>query len=179
VKFSRYPIGLAVLAGAFSILASGAVSAQTSVLEANRKLVSTGTPASPPGAHRSRQVRLDATATIDLGMAQPVTALCHDGHFDRVGLRHDQVVDITVQYSSADVGKTITVEPLDGGQIIAPAKNLIVSGDGMIHFKFHAGHLPGVYQIALRNGGQELGLQFWVLDDEHPGNNPRVINPGN
>jgi len=72
------------------------------------------------------------------------------------------MIDIAVQYSNAEAGKTISVEPLDGGQIIAPAKNLIVSSDGTIHFKFHAGHSPGVYQIALRTGGQELGLQFWV-----------------
>jgi len=122
---------------------------------------------------------MDATATIDLGTAQPVTASCHNGHFDRVGLRHDQMVDIAVRYCPAVAGQRIIVEPLDGGQIIAPAKNLSVAGDGTIHFKFQAGHQPGVYQIALHNGAREIGLQFWVLDEEHPGNNLPVVNSGN
>jgi len=67
-------------------------------------------------------VPTDATANIDLGNAAIVTSNCRAGVFDRVGLRHDQMIDIAVQYSNAEAGKTISVEPLDGGQIIAPAK---------------------------------------------------------
>jgi flagellar hook protein FlgE len=182
VKFSccRFGIfGLALVAGVFVVLTPRPMLAQSATFNANRALVSTGTPAAPPSAIKSRRVPADATASIDVGTGVLVTAYSRHGSFDRVGLRHDQTVDITVQYSTANAGQTITVEPLDGGQIVAPAKNLVVGNDGAIHFKFHAGHQPGVYQIALRNGGQELGLQFWVRDEDHPGNNPRVINPGN
>lgn len=108
-----------------------------------------------------------------------VTAYCRRGSFERVGLQRDQVVDITVQYSTASAGSFVTVTALDGGKTIAQTKNLAVDAKGAIHFKFIAGHTPGVYQIALRNRGQELGLQFWVRDEEHPGNNPRTINAGN
>lgn len=104
---------------------------------------------------------------------------CHKGAFGRVGLLHDQTVDITVEYPYSEAGKTITIEPLDGGQIVVPGKNLTVRSDGSIHFKFRVGHAPGNYQIALHNGSQELGLEFWVRDDEHPRNNPAVINASN
>ena len=89
------------------------------------------------------------------------------------------MVDIAVQFSTSDAGQAVTVEPLDGGQVIAAANNLAIAPDGTIHFKFRTGHQPGAYQIVLRSGAQELGLQFWVLDEEHPKNNPAVVNPGN
>jgi hypothetical protein len=179
VKFSRYLLGLAVLAGIYSIVGVGRLIAQSSILEANRHIVSSGIPAQPPGAQKLRRLPLEATAFIDFGNAQSITAFCHKGSFDRVGLRHDQTVDIVVQYSTATAGAPVTVVPLDGGAIVASGKDLVVAADGTIHFKFRAGHQPGTYQIALHNGGQEVGLQFWVVDDEHPGNNPVAINPGN
>jgi hypothetical protein len=153
--------------------------AQSSVLEANRNLRSSGKPAPPPGSLQARHLPSEATTVIDLGNGQSVTVLSHKGSFDRVGLCHDQAVDIAVQYPKANIGQTISVDALDGGAIVAPTKNLVVAPDGTIHFKFRAGHQPGVYQIALRNGVQELGLQFWVLDQDHPRNNPPVVNPGN
>ena len=177
MKSSRHPIGLVFVTSVFSFLIVSSLLAQSSVLEANRALASTGKPAAPPSAMKSRHVPVDATASIDLGTGVLVTAYSLHGSFDRVGLRHDQTVDIEVDYPTAFAGQTITVQPLDGGQIVAPAKNLIVGSDGAIHFKFRAGHSPGVYQIALHNGAQELGLQFWVLDEEHPRNNPPVVNP--
>ena len=167
------------MAGVVVFLTPASARAQSSVLNANRALVSTGTPAAPPSATKSRRVPADATASIDVGTGVVVTAYCRQGGFDRVGLRHDQTVDIAVQYSTASAGVPVTVVPLDGGAVVASGKNLIVASDGTIHFKFRAGHQPGVYQIALQSGGQELGLQFWVVDEEHPGNNPRVINSGN
>jgi len=175
---SRRLLTLACLLPCF-IGAVSSVLAQSSVLETNRNLISHGPPAPPPGTQKSRGVPVDATASIAFEGGQSITALCHQGGFDRVGLRHDQTVNIAVQYSTAPAGTPITVVPLDGGAIVASSKDLTVAADGTIHFKFRAGHQPGVYQIALHNGGQELGLRFWVFDEEHPGNNPVVINPGN
>jgi hypothetical protein len=179
MKPSRPIFALALLAGFFFIPDPCSLHAQSATLEANRTLASTGKPAPPPGARKSRQVPIDATASIDPGTGPLVTISCHKGSFERVGLRHDQTVDITVQYSTAAAGQAITVEPLDGGQIIAAPKNLIVGADGAIQFKFRVGHTPGIYQVALRKGGQELGLQFWVTDEANPRNNPPVVNAGN
>lgn len=172
-------VALASLAALFLISTPSRLRAQSPTLEANRAVVSTGKPAPPPGARKSRQIPADATVSIDPGTGQLVTVSCHNGNFERVGLRHDQTVDVTVQYSTAATGQSITVEPLDGGQVVAAAKKLLVGADGAIHFKFRVGHTPGIYQVALRNGGQELGLQFWVTDEANPRNNPPVANPVN
>src|SRR5205823_14148591 len=136
-------------------------------------------PARPPTARNSRGLSVDATATIDVGATQPVTATSRRGIFDRVGLRHDQMIDIAINYPVAKAGQAIIVEALDGGQVIGAGKSMIVGTDGTIHFKFRAGHQPGVYQIALHDGAQELGLQFWVLDELNPKNNPPVVNAAN
>jgi hypothetical protein len=89
------------------------------------------------------------------------------------------MVDITVQYPVAMAGHSIIAEPLDGGKVVAAAKDLIVGPDGVIFFRFHVGHDVGVYQVALHDGARELGLQFWVLDEAHPERNPHVLNSGN
>ena len=179
MKFSLRLLFLAVVTSACSFAGANSLYAQASILEANRNLVSSGPPARPPGGVKAGRLPVDATALIDFGNGQSVTATCHRGGFQRVGLRHDQMVDVAVQYSTAEAGKSVAVQPLDGGQVIAPARSLTVSADGSIHFKFRVGHAPGAYQIALRNGNRELGLQFWVRDDDHPRNNPPVINPFN
>jgi hypothetical protein len=179
MKLSWNLLALALLIGTYSSLGVGRIFAQSSVFEANGRIVSRGVPAPPPTAQELRRLPLDAVAVIDFANGQSVTAVCHKGGFDRVGLRHDQTVDIAVRYSMATVGAPITVVPLDGGAVVASGKDLTVAADGTVHFKFRAGHQPGLYQIALHNGNQELGLRFWVVDDEHPGNNPAVINPGN
>jgi hypothetical protein len=178
VKSSRHLFGLVFLTSVLSFFALEPVSAQSALLDANRKLRSNGNPALPPGARGPRKISVDAVAAIDLGTAQPVTIVCRNGSFERVGLRHDQIVDIAVQYSTANPGQAVSVEALDGGQVIATAKDLVVAADGTIRFRFRAGHQPGVYQVALHYGAQELGLHFWVLDDEHPKNNPAVVNSG-
>ncbi len=172
-------VTLASLAALFLVSSPRRLQAQSQILEANRALVSTGQPAPPPGARKSRQVPTDATASIDPGTGPLVTISCRKGNFERVGLRHDQTVDITVKYSTAAAGQAITVEALDGGQIIAAPKKLIVGSDGAIHFKFRVGHQPGIYQVALHNGAQELGLQFWVTDEANPRNNAPVVNAAN
>jgi hypothetical protein len=84
------------------------------------------------GAQKLHGLPLDAIAFVDFGNAQSVTAFCHKGSFERVGLRHDQTVDIAVQYSTATAGTPVTVVPLDGGAIVASGKNLIVAADGTI-----------------------------------------------
>lgn len=152
---------------------------QSSVLEANRNLVSSGPPAQPPGLHKSHGFAVEAMASIEFGDGTLVTVSSHQGSFDRVGLRHDQMVDIAVQYPATSAGETISVDALDGGQIIAAGKHLTIGTDGTIHFKFRAGHQPGNYQIVLREGTKEVGLQFWVRDDDQPKNNPPVLNAGN
>ncbi len=60
---------------------------------------------------------------------------------------------------------------LDGGQVIATDKTIVVGKDGAIRFRFQAGKETGLYQLGLREGADETGLQFWVMDDD-PRRNP-------
>jgi len=129
------------------------------------------------GALCAQTAVISATATIDFGNNQSVTANSNGTTFDRVGLQPNQVVDVTVQLSPVIAGRTIIVEPLDGGRVIGPASELVVAADGTFSFRFQAGGEPGIYQVTLHDGAQEIGLQFWVLDPQNPQNNPQVLTP--
>jgi len=161
---------------AASFFGTGHTQAQSQSLSANRALSSKGKPAAPPTAQRGGK-QVDATATIVDGSEAPVATVSRKGIFNLVGLKHDHMVDIAVQYPVSKAGHVISAEPLDGGQVIASAKSLIVGADGTIHLKFRAGHEVGMYQIALHDRAEELGLQFWVLDELHPEKNRQVVNP--
>ena len=131
-----------------------------------RAVVSPDPPPPPP---------TEPTAIIRAGLAQPVIIKSSDGSFAQVGLTRGQLVDIAVQYPAAKAGDAIVAVPLDGGRVIAPL-SLVVAGDGVIRFQFQAGNQVGAYQVALHDGAQELGLHFWVLDEQHPEKNPVVVN---
>lgn len=100
------------------------------------------------------------------------------GSFALVGVRPDQLVQVSVQYPVTKTGRLIVAEALDGGQVLVQGP-LVVGLDSIIRFQFRAAHMPGINHIALRDGAQELGLQFWVLDENHPERNPPVVNPSN
>lgn len=91
-----------------------------------------------------------------------------------VGLHPNQVVTVTVQFPIAHAGAAATVEPLDGGLVIATSGEHIVSGDGTLEFQFQANTNPGLSQVLLRVGTDEFGMRFYVLNPEHPERNPRI-----
>jgi hypothetical protein len=67
---------------------------------------------------------------------------------------------------------------LDGGRIIRSGTlNADISGD--LHFKFQAGRETGLYEVSVRQGTNAVGIQLWVLDDQHPEKNPPALTPGN
>lgn len=100
----------------FCLLQPVIVHAQSQTLEANRALVSTGKPAAPPSGH-SRKASLSATV-ID-GDAAPVVTLSGNGIFSRVGLKHDHIVDIAVQYPAASAAFGVIRMELPLGSAIA------------------------------------------------------------
>jgi hypothetical protein len=112
---------------------------------------SAGLPAPPP---------VDATATISFGNNQSVVATSRRGSCDRVGLLPDQIVGVAVQFSAAKSGHVITIEPLDGGQVVGPGDQLVVGTDNTISFQYQPGHDPGISQVCLHDGAQESGCSF-------------------
>ena len=79
---------------------------------------------------------------------------------------------VTLQCPSAQKGDAVLVSSLDGGEITAPAGILRVAPDGTVFFHFRAPGLPGNYRVLVQFAGQEQVLNFYVLDTEHPNNNP-------
>jgi hypothetical protein len=165
-----------VLAGTCLSLAPQ-IFAQSQSLAVNRALVSSGVPAVPPTSPVSRlQTGESASVAIALGAAPPIALATKQGIFGLVGVSPDQLVQITVQYPALKTGRPIIAEALDGGQIIAPT-TIVVGLDHAIHFQFRAAHTPGFNHIALHEGSREVGLQFWVMDAQHPERKPPVVNP--
>lgn len=130
-------------------------------------------------------------ARVWYSKTESVVASCRSGIFDCVGLQSDQTVQVTVQCPAGRAFQKVTVQTLDGGTVARPlatsapdaptasdrAISLSTSADGTFTFVFQAGHNPGLNQVSLRQGSQELGLQFWVLDPQNPQNNPPILTP--
>lgn len=129
---------------------------------------------SSPAADPPGPTRVSASITLESG--EIAKASGNRGVFDRLGLRPNELVKIVLLYPAAKAGHTILAGALDGGRVIAPKRALTVAADGTVEFKFQAGKEPGLYQVSVDDGLSEMGLQFWVLDEQHPENNPPVIN---
>ena len=86
---------------------------------------------------------------------------------------------MTIQYPTTRALRRVLAEPLDGGQITFPAGGLVITLEGTLTFTFRAGHEPGLYQVSLRDGAHELGLQFWVRATQNPANNPTALSAEN
>lgn len=160
--------------------------AQSQSLAVNRALVSAGPPASPPTAPPLRppgniQPPYIPAVAILLGIVGEAVPLKipsnKQGSFPLVGVRPDQLVQVSVQYPVIKTGQVIVAEALDGGQVLVQGP-MVVGLDNTIRFQFRAAHTPGLNHIALRDGSRVLGLQFWVLDEVRPERNPPVINSG-
>jgi hypothetical protein len=176
---ARFPVSFPEILAlvAVCLFAAPQLAAQTQSLAVNRAIVSSGVPAVPPTARTSPLRALDPVlAAISLGPAPPIELSSKQGIFGLVGLSPDQLVQVTVQYSAPKTGRLIIAEALDGGQIIGQAI-MVVGVDHAIHFQFRAAHATGFNHIALREGSRAVGLQFWVLDTQHPERNPPVVNP--
>ena len=180
----RIPKSLAVFLVSAGLFLSqmprvAAQSSPSQSLAVNRALVSSGPPALPPTAPALRPPLPEVTTEIQLDPPPaPPLYLTGQRGFPLVGVRAGQLVQIAVQYPAVKTGRLIKTQALDGGQLLVEGP-LLVGLDGFIRFQFRAASTPGVNHISLRDGVQELGLAFWVLDEERPERNPPVINSGN
>jgi hypothetical protein len=72
-------------------------------------------------------------------------------------------------------GRTVAIEPLDGGRVVTPIQSLIIGIDGTLAFQYQAGQSPGLYQVTVHYDTQLIALQFWVLDSAHLDNSPPLL----
>lgn len=114
----------------------------------------------------------DATFTIFFSDGSNLVATSSD----LIGLQPNQAVNVAVQYPLSAIGRRISAEPLDGGRVLGAAQQLVVNANGTIQFQFQTGSGPGIYQVSLHDGANEIGIRFWVFDSEIPADNPQVVN---
>jgi hypothetical protein len=121
-------------------------------------------------------------ATVKYPDGSSLTAVCYSGIFERVGVLPDQVVQVAIQYDDRRSQQQVSITALDGGAAISAAatsagRGAVVRTDeaAKLTFTFQAGHEPGMNQVSLRQGGEELGLQFWIVDPKNPGADPTVL----
>jgi hypothetical protein len=137
-----------------------------------------GDPANPPSSPLVRHVEDGPQVTVSYNSGKSVGTQIVDRLAERVGLRGNEVVNVSIQYGSAFAGRAVSITPLDGGRIVGREANATVGTDGSLSFKFQATKLPGVYEIALHDQeGDDLGLQFWVFDEQNPKKNPPALYP--
>ena len=98
-------------------------------------------------------------------------------NFDRLGMRAEQALTITVQFPAELSGQTAIAEPLDGGTLTLPENGLIIGEDGNVTFQFQAGTSFGACRIAVHQPDDTNLLQFWIVDPDHPENTPADL-PG-
>lgn len=69
-----------------------------------------------------------------------------------------------------------TLEPQDM-YVPGAGLSLAIEADGTLSFTFVVGLEPGLRQISLRQGDQELGFLVWVNDPNNPDSNPPALGP--
>jgi hypothetical protein len=118
------------------------------------------------------------SASISFANATEIkTRASSSGRFQLVGLNPTEVIGIAVDFPVSLVSASITAQPLDGGKIIGPPKDL-GKGMGTGSIRFQAGDEPGLYRVLITSARSRSMLQFWVADPKNPMNKPPVINPG-
>jgi hypothetical protein len=127
-------------------------------------------------AARGQQAERDNSlqVAIKYGEAKSLRPVSFQGITQKVGLHPNQVVTVALQFPVNRAGESVVVRPLDGGKAILPDRGLVVGKDGSAKFDFQANATPGSSNVAIEIGGEEYGLQFYVLNDTNPSRNPKV-----
>jgi hypothetical protein len=111
-------------------------------------------------------------ATVDYGNDAIFQPGKHATDFDRLGMRPEQVLAITVQFPAELAGQIVIAEPLDGGTLTIPENGLFIGDDGTVSFQFQAGTSFGTCRISVHQPDDTNMLQFWIVDPDHPENTP-------
>jgi hypothetical protein len=132
----------------------------------------------PPPTSPDAQVADNGIAIVTYAPDSSVSGSTTDGKADVLpGLSPDQVVSVTVSFGAQDAGQTAHAAALDGGILTVPDEGLVVGEDGSVTFQFQVGGDPGLYQVALRDDNREIGVEFWVINNQAPATNPAVDLP--
>lgn len=114
-------------------------------------------------------------ATVDYGNDIVFQPTKHGTNFELLGVRGGQVLTVTVQFPVELAGRFVIGEPLDGGVISAPEQGLIIGFDGNVSFQFTTGEGFGLNRIAVHQPDDSNFVQLWIVDPNHPENDPPYL----
>jgi hypothetical protein len=113
-----------------------------------------------------------AVITSGSGATRPLNPYL--GLIGRAGLRPNQLVTVTLQFSEESAGKPVVVSLLDGGEINPHSvpSPIEVTQEGTASFVFKGGNTVGRYRLQVRFKTEEYLLEFRVIDPVNLQNNP-------
>lgn len=91
------------------------------------------------------------------------------GNFQPVTVDASATSDVKLQFSTGAAGKTVLIQPLDGGT--ASAGTATIDQNGMVDFSFQVTDQPGVYRVfvvdpsADENSPYIIGVVQFVVPD--------------
>jgi hypothetical protein len=135
-----------------------------------------GASALPPTSPMSLRPQVDATVTVTLSATQSVSVNSTAGVSDKIALQPNQSVDVIVKFAAPKTGHNVNVDALDGGRVVIAGNSTSVAASNSVHFNLQVAGEPGICRVVLRDGAQEIGFQFWVLDPNNPNSNPPTVN---
>ncbi|MEN3367884.1 MAG: hypothetical protein V7609_27 [Verrucomicrobiota bacterium] len=157
------------------ILSTRPVSAQSPTIPPIRPIPPLPAPTVAPAVAIAAAQPL--TASISFANATEIkTRASSSGRFQLVGLNSREVVRIAVDFPTTLASASITAQPLDGGKIVGPPRD-VGKGAEAGSIRFQAGDQPGLYRVLITAGGSRSILQFWVADPNNPKAEPPVLNP--
>jgi hypothetical protein len=112
----------------------------------------------------------------------------HRGIVGVVSMHPDEMMPLSLQFTSDKVGLPVAIAPVDGGDVVGmesvsnlavngngqftfnyePKDALSVDNDGLVHFGFQPVHHPGLYRLMVQLPGEQHVLNFYVIDPDHP-----------
>jgi hypothetical protein len=113
---------------------------------------------------------MNALIVSSSGQARRLTGF--NGYVGRAGLRPRQAVRVTLVCPVSLKGQPISVFSPGGGGPVSPNDARTVHLDGTASFVFQAAANHGLYRVFVQAGAQQNLIEFYVLDLEHPSNNP-------
>lgn len=119
------------------------------------------------------------SATIYISQDNTVQLEKHDSTFDRVALNPGQTVTVALQYDATAAGQAVMADALDGGTITVPEGGLVIDGNGVLTFQFQAGTAPGSCRVSIHQAGDGDKVQFWVINQAQPADNPPELPDNN
>jgi hypothetical protein len=122
---------------------------------------------SPPSDAQDEQSVEALEMIVNPGQGNETRRHPREGVMGPAELALDRTAIITLQFLGNRAGQTITVTPLDGGEVLPPTETLTISAQGNVTFGFRVSGITGLYRV-LVGGMEQCELRFYAFDPNRP-----------